>query len=313
MKTATTKGGIIAAQRNKPAETAKVQQNVATMMNTMLDKEGFRKRFDELLGKRAPQFIASLVALMNADESLKQVFYEAPVTIIQAALKAAAYDLPIDPGLGYAYIVPFNNKKKDGTYAHEAMFILGYKGMNQLALRSGAYKRINVIDVRDGELKAYNRLTEEIELDFIDDEEVREQTPVIGYCGYFQLVNGMEKTIYMTKKQIDQHEQKFRKGKFLPKTWRENYDSMACKTVFRRLIGKWGIMSVNYQVAADPATMAAATALASGQLDDEDQAFRVRQTIDMDTGEVLADTQTPTAQEQADDALLDDCIKPMNP
>lgn len=103
--------------------------SITTMMNAFLDREGMRKRFDELLGKRSPQFISSVVTLVNADVNLQKAFSEAPMTVIQAALKAATYDLPIDPNLGYAYIMPFNNsiKQEDGSYTkrHEATFILG--------------------------------------------------------------------------------------------------------------------------------------------------------------------------------------------
>lgn len=249
------------------------KQSVTTLLNSMLDSEGYRKRFDELLGSRAPQFISSIVSLVNADVNLQKVFYQAPVTIIQSALKAATFDLPIDPNLGYAYIVPFNNtvKAADGTTTKmmEATFIMGYKGMNQLALRTGVYKTINVVDVREGELKHYNRLTEEIELVFVEDEEEREKLPVIGWVGYFKLINGTEKTIYMTRKQIEAHEKKHRKGQYMGKGWREDFDSMAMKTVFRRLIGKWGLMSIDYQK-ADSATLAFAEAAAKGQFDDED-------------------------------------------
>ena len=249
---------------------AGASKSVTTLLNSMLDSEGYRKRFDDLLGSRAPQFISSIVSLVNADKTMQQIFYQAPVTIIQAALKAASYDLPVDPSLGYAYIVPFNNKKEDGTKRMEAGFIMGYKGMNQLALRTGVYETINVVDIREGELKSYNRLTEEIDIHFIEDEDEREALPILGWVGYFRLINGTKKTIYMTRKQIEAHERKHRKGQYMGKGWREDFDSMAMKTVFRRLIGKWGLMSIDYQ-RADKATIAAADAIAKGQFDDEDQ------------------------------------------
>lgn len=249
---------------------AVASKSVTTLLNSMLDSEGYRKRFDELLGSRSPQFISSIVSLVNADANMQKVFYQAPVTIIQSALKAATFDLPIDPNLGYAYIVPFNNKKSDGAKIMEATFVMGYKGMNQLALRTGVYKTINVIDVREGELKHYNRLTEEIDIQFIEDEDERESLSIIGWVGYFRLINGTEKTIYMTRKQIETHEKKHRKGQYMGKGWREDFDSMAMKTVFRKLIGKWGLMSIDYQK-ADKATLAAADAIAKGQFDDEDQ------------------------------------------
>ena len=142
--------------------------------------------------------------------------------------------------------------------------------MLQLALRTGAYKTINVTDVREGELKSYNRLTEEIELEFIEDEDKREATPVVGYVGYFKLINGSEKTIYMTKKQVEAHEKKNRKGKYMTKGWREDFEAMALKTVYRRLIGKYGLMSIDYRT-ADAHTVAAAQAIASGQFDADDE------------------------------------------
>ncbi len=202
---------------------------------------------------------------------LRLAAIESPNTIIQAALKAATFDLPIDPGLGYAYIMPFNNNSKqpDGSWLkkHEATFILGYKGMIQLAQRTGAYRKINVIDVRQGELKSYDRLTEDIELEFVQDEDEREKLPVIGWVGYFRLMNGAEKTIFMTRRQVEAHEKKFRKGQNMTKGWREDFDAMAAKTVLRRLIGKWGLMSIEYQ-RGDAATLEAATAIADGQYDD---------------------------------------------
>ena len=220
-------------------------------MSAMLDGEKMRSRFDELLGKRAPQFISSVVSLVNTTPALQEAFFDSPMTVIQAALKAATFDLPIDQNLGYAYIVPFKNNKKqpDGSWAKkmEASFILGWKGMHQLALRTGAYKTINVVDIREGELKSYNRLTEEVEIDFVDDEEAREKLQVIGYVGYYRLVNGAEKTIYMTVKQIENHEKRFRKGDYQGKGWKDDWDAMARKTVYRKLIGKWGVMSIDYQ------------------------------------------------------------------
>ena len=243
-------GKIQTAVQNRQMQTAPQQQSVNQLMNSILDGEKLRGRFNELLGKRAPQFVSALVSMVNADQNLQQAFYEAPMTVIQSALKAATFDLPIDQNLGYAYIVPFNNKKKVGDEwrkVKEATFILGWKGMHQLALRTGAYKAINVVDVREGELVRFNRLSEEIELNFIEDEGEREKLPIIGYVGYYRLVNGFEKTIYMSKSQIEAHEKKNRKGEYMGKGWKDDWDAMARKTVYRRLIGKWGVMSIDYQ------------------------------------------------------------------
>ena len=256
------------------------KQNINQIMNAMLDGEKMRSRFDELLGKRAPQFISSVVSLVNADKNMQLAFYESPMTVIQSALKAATFDLPIDQNLGYAYIVPFKNK---GVMT--ANFILGWKGMHQLALRTGAYKTINVIDIREGELKSYNRLTEDVDVVFEEDEDKRESLPVVGYVGYYKLVNGAEKTIYMTIKQIENHEKKNRKGDFMGKGWRDDWDTMARKTVYRRLIGKWGVMSIDYQSHGEAVNLA-------NQMQDEynlvnENVAEAEYTeVDTDTGEV---------------------------
>lgn len=277
-------------------ETVGVQEKktVNTLMNAMLDGEKLRGRFDELLGKRAPQFISSVVSMVNADANLQQAFYESPMTIIQSALKAATFDLPIDQNLGYAYIVPFKNSKKtaDGNWVKkmEASFILGWKGMHQLALRTGAYKTINVVDIREGELKSYNRLTEEVKIEFIEDDNEREARPVIGYVGYYRLINGAEKTIYMTVKQIENHEKKNRKGEYMGKGWKDDWDAMARKTVYRRLIGKWGVMSIDYQSHGDAVNLA-------NQIQDEynlenpsiPEAEFIEVDVNTETGEVIED------------------------
>lgn len=259
---------ISAAVQQRAAAPAPATASVGVMLNSLLDREGYRKRFDELLGKRAPQFVSSIVSMVNGDKNLQKAFMNAPITVIQSALKAATFDLPIDPTLGYAYIVPFNNRKDDGSYVMEASFVIGYRGLLQLAMRTGAYEKINVVDVREGELVSYNRLTEDVELEFVEDEDERDALPIIGWCGYYRLTNGMEKTIYMSRKQIVKHEEKNRKGKYMGKGWRTDFDAMAAKTVLRRLIGKWGILSIDYQMKADASTMAAAEALATGKVDD---------------------------------------------
>lgn len=266
--------GIIqtATQNNKPE--TKNNNGVNAMLNSILDKEGMRKRFDEILGKRAPQFISSIVSLVNADKSLQRAFAEAPMTVIQSALKAATFDLPIEPSLGYAYIVPFNNSYKDddGNWRKrmEANFIIGYKGMIQLCLRTGAYSRVpDAVDVREGELVSYDRLTGDCEFKWEEDEEKREKLPIIGYAGYFRLKNGAEKTIYMTVKQIEAHERKNRKGRDMGKGWKDDFDAMAKKTVIRKLAGKYGLMSITYQD-GDSETVRMANAVMEGDFQDNE-------------------------------------------
>ena len=285
---------VIGATNNAPAATVEqaAKRTVGGLLQAMLDSENLRSRFQELLGNRMPQFMGSIISMVNEDPYLKEAFFNAPMTVLQSAMKAASYNLPIDKSLGFAYVVPFWNSK---TGKREAQFILGYRGMIQLANRTGAYERLNVVDVRQGELKRFDRLTEDVDIEWIADETEREKLPVVGYLGYFRLVNGYEKKIYMSVGQIDAHEKKFRKGKAgskRPAIWEDNYDGMACKTVLRRLIGKWGLMSIDYQK-ADTATIKIAQDIATGTVDDE-------LTIDMEQPapipEKTVTTQQPAAQ-----------------
>lgn len=285
-----------AAQNNKPE--VKKQQGVNTLLNSIIDGEGMRKRFDELLGQRTPQFLSSIVSLVNADANLQRAFYEAPMTVIQSALKAATFDLPIEPSLGYAYIVPFNTKYKDenGEWRTrmEATFIPGYKGLVQLCLRTGAYSRVpDAVDVREGELVSYDRLTGDAVFEWEEDEDKRETLPVIGYAGYFRLKNGAEKTIYMTVKQIQAHEKKNRKGQYMTKGWRDDFDAMARKTVIRRLAGKYGLMSIVYQN-ADADTVKLANEVMQGDYPEADTSDTIPADfvdVDENTGEVIEEAE----------------------
>ncbi len=272
MATATSIKNEIQARKTAPAAKA---PSVSAMMNDFLDGEKLRARFNEVLGKRAPQFVSALVSLINADTKMTQCFFESPMTVVQSALKAATYDLPIDQNLGFAYLVPFKNKQDDGKYRHECTFILGYKGMEQLAMRTGVYERLSATAVHEGELKHFDYLKEDYEFDWIQDVEEREKAPIIGYAAYFRLKNGMEKTVYMSKKQIEDHEVKHRKGKYKNSVWTSNEGAMCEKTVIRKLLGKWGIMSIDYRT-ADESTLNFASALATGTLDDTDM-------VDMET------------------------------
>lgn len=285
---------IQAAVKAKAPE-AKAKQSINTVMSAVLDGENMRKRFEELLGERTPQFISSLVTMVNDDTKLQQAFYENPMSVIKSALRAASYDLPIDPGLGFAYIMPFNVSYKDseGNWHKkmEATFVPGYKGLNQLCLRTGAYSRIpDAVDVREGELKRYDRLTGDIEFQWIEDDEEREKLPIVGYAGYFRLKNGAEKTIYMTKKKIEAHEKEHRKGNEMSKGWRENFDEMARKTVIRKLITKYGMMSIQYRDGSEAAANLMSAAMESEGPDNipdieyEDATFVE---VDEGTGEVI--------------------------
>ncbi|MGM0903093.1 MAG: recombinase RecT [Bacillota bacterium] len=211
-------------------------------LKSLLNTPTMQKKFEQVLAKKAPQFMASILNLYNGDPNIQAA---EPMSIVSSAMVAASLDLPVDKNLGYAWIVPFYDSKK----GHKAaQFQLGYKGYIQLALRTGQYKSINVIEVREGELVKWNRLTEEIELDL----DAATSEKVIGYCGYFKLANGFEKTVYWTRDQVEAHRIKFNKAKdkkSLNNVWRSDYDAMAMKTVLRNMLGKWGILSIEMQKA----------------------------------------------------------------
>lgn len=245
----------------------------------LLNSISFKKRFEEILDKRAPQFMASIVNLVNSDANLQQC---QPVSVIQACAMAATMNLPIDKNLGYAWIVPYKNK---------ATFQIGYKGYIQLALRSGQYRAINVIDVHEGELAAWNPLTEEFNIDF----KQKTSDAVIGYAGYFELLNGFRKAVYWSKEDIQAHRRRFSKTKS-GGVWDTDFDAMARKTVIRNMLSKWGILSIDMQMAES---------LETKQEDDTAQEPvlvnpETGEVIDIDANELLGQAQE---NEQANDLL----------
>ncbi|WP_369675260.1 recombinase RecT, partial [Enterococcus faecium] len=158
-----------------------------------------RKKFEEVLHDNANAFMSNVMTLVSNDSYLAD---SEPMSIMSGALTAATLNLGLDKNLGYAYLVPFNSKNKQtGKWEKKAQFMLGYKGYIQLAQRSGKYKALNVIEVYEGELKSWNRLTEEFEFD----PNGRTSDEVIGYVGYFELLNGFKKTVYWTKQEIEAH------------------------------------------------------------------------------------------------------------
>ncbi len=213
---------------------------------TLMSQPAMKKKFNDILHEKSDAFMGSLLTLVGGDDYLSKA---EPMTIIASALKAATMDLPIDKNLGYAYIVPFNRKEKvgkDWITHNEAQFILGYKGYIQLAQRSGQYKALNAIEIYEGQLIEWNPLTEEFQFDY----NAKQSDRVIGYVGFFELLNGFKKTVYWTKQEVEAHRIKHAKGfdkTKLTGAWKENYDAMAIKTVLRNMLAKWGILSVEMQ------------------------------------------------------------------
>lgn len=213
-------------------------------LKALLNTPTMKKKFEEVLKDKANGFMASILTLVSNDSYLAD---SEPMSILTGALTAATLDLGLDKNLGYAYLVPFKTQNKStGRWEKKANFVLGYKGYIQLAQRSGQYKALNVTEVCEGELISWNRLTEE----FIFDQKAKTSDDVIGYVGYFELLNGFKKTVYWTKQEIESHRQANSKDKDKTKksgVWFSDYDSMARKTVLRGLLSKWGILSIEMQ------------------------------------------------------------------
>jgi len=224
-------------------------------VKALFAKDEVKSKFQEMMGKRAASFITSVLQITSQNEMLATAD---PVSIYQSAAVAATLDLPLNNNLGFAYIVPYNSKQKDGSWKVVAQFQIGAKGFKQLALRSGQFLKINDTDVREGELKKHNRLTGEIEFEWIQDAKERLVRPIIGYASYFELLNGFEKTYYMTVDELKDHglrfSQTFKKGFGL---WKDDFDGMARKTVIKLNLSKNAPLSVDMQkaVVADQAVV----------------------------------------------------------
>lgn len=233
--------------KNQLAERPQKQVDPSKLgIKALMNTPTMKKKFEEVLHDNANGFMANVMTLVSNDSYLAD---SEPMSIMSGALTAATLNLGLDKNLGYAYLVPFNSKNKQtGKWEKKAQFVLGYKGYIQLAQRSGQYRALNVIEVYDGELKSWNRLTE----DFDFDPDGRKSEEVIGYVGYFELLNGFKKTVYWTKQEIEAHRISNSKDKDKTKktgVWASDYDAMARKTVLRNMLSKWGILSIEMQKA----------------------------------------------------------------
>ena len=214
-------------------------QSIVEFMSQPATRENIQKT----LGERSGQFVASVASLYNTVDKLQECDKK---SVMLACLVATSLDLPVNPNLGFAYIIPYKDKNKGMV----AQLQLGYKAFIQLAQRSGKVKTINVTDVREGEVKEFNRMTGGISFEWIQDSEARKKTKIIGYLAYIELLNGFSKNLYMTVSELTEHglqfSQTFKKGYGL---WKEDFDSMASKTVIKLLLAKYAPLSVEMQTA----------------------------------------------------------------
>lgn len=234
-------------------EIVKKQGNTQIGFTSFMTSGVVQKKVNEILGdeKRGARFISSIVSAVNSNPALKECDNS---SILSGALLGEALSLSPSPTLGRMYLVPFQDKNRGMV----AQFILGYKGYLELAMRSGQYKDINVMEIREGEYKGRNKENGNPTFEFIEDDDEREKKKIIGYMASFTLVNGFTKTIYKTQKQMEEHALQYSNGYRSDKKkgtaytfWSKDFTSMAFKTLLRQLISRWGIMSIELQQAYD--------------------------------------------------------------
>jgi len=216
-------------------------------LKSVINDERTKNKFKEMLGNKAAGFLTSLMNTTNGNAQLQQAD---PNSILKAGAIAATLDLPIDPNLGFAYIVPYKNKYKDETGSwrekNEAQFQMGYKGFVQLAIRTGQYKRINVTELYEGQFESYDPITDELKYNL----DNRLSDEITHYVAYFQTINGFEKYNVMSKEEIENHAKKFSKTySYKGSSWQTNFNTMAKKTVLKLLLSKFGILSIEMQTA----------------------------------------------------------------
>ena len=232
--------------------------------SVVIQSDMYKKLINNTLGdpKKATRFIASITSAVATNPALQEC---EPSSIVAGALVGEALELSPSPVLGEYYLVPFKNSKEGVT---KAQMQIGYKGYLHLAIRSGQYKDIDVFEIHEGEFKGRDKETGTFKFEFIENEAERLSKPVIGYMGYFELLNGFRKTLYISKEEMEQHANTYSKafnledykklqaGQIPEKDlwkyssfWYKNFDTMAFKTVLRQLISKWGIMSIQLQEA----------------------------------------------------------------
>lgn len=214
-----------------------------------LTQDAVKQQINNVIGgKDGQRFISAIVSAVNTNPALQECTNQ---SILSGALLGESLKLSPSPQLGHYYLVPFNDKDKGKV----AQFQLGYKGYIQLAIRSGQYKKLNVMAIKEGELEYFDPLNEDIKVNLmIDNWDAREEAQTIGYYAFFELVNGFRKAIYWSKVQMVAHALKYSPGykKDLDKGWKytfwsKDFDGMAYKTMLRQLISKWGVMSIELQ------------------------------------------------------------------
>lgn len=219
-------------------------QVAVKQFTTTISSDAVKNKVNAIIGdeKKGAKFISYLTNMVTQNPSLAECEQS---SVINSAL--VGFGLDLSHQLGYFYVVPFNDRKNNRKVA---TFQMGWKGYVQLAIRSGLYTSLNAIEVKKGELKKYDRLEDEVELEFLDDK-VRDTVETVGYVAYYKLSTGIKKALYWSKERMQQHAIKYSQGYQSDVKngtqytfWSKDFDGMALKTMIRQLISKWGIMSV---------------------------------------------------------------------
>lgn len=234
------------AQENK---NKKEEKTGLQLFNQTITSPVWQKYLEDILKERKGSFVNNVTALVAGDPKLQECV---PATIVFAALKATALNLPLDKSLGMAFCIPYKNSKQ-GTVV--AQFQLGYKGVKQLALRSGQFAVIpNATEIKEGELISRNRLTGECVFKFIEDDKERADAKTIGYASYFRLLNGAESTFYMSIEEMEAHAMRYSqtyRSKYdnvrQESKWTTDFDDMAKKTVIKLNLSRNAPLSVEMQ------------------------------------------------------------------
>ena len=237
----------VTAQEAQAPATQNQNTNVAKKetVKSLFESPEIKQRIAAILDKNAPQFITSVIQLVNSDKNLAEC---KPISVINAAMTAATLNLPLNNNLGFAYVVPYNVSVGNNQWEKQAQFQLGYKGFKQLAQNTGRFSILNQTDVREGELKKQNRLTGEIDFEWIEDAEARLKAKILGYVSYFKLTNGFVSILYMTDAEIEQHARQYSKVYKKDGTggglWKTDRNAMALKTVTKLNISKNAPLSI---------------------------------------------------------------------
>ena len=233
--------------------------------SAFLTSDAIKHRINEMVGgKDGQRFITSIISAVSTNPALAECEHS---TILSAAMLGESLKLSPSPQLGQYYMVPFKDKKRG---CKVAQFQLGYKGYIQLAIRSGYYKKLNVLAIKEGELVSFDPLEEEIKVNLVEDDREREALPTIGYYAMFEYQNGFRKAMYWSREKMMAHADRYsmafsaqayerlQKGEIPEKDlwkyssfWYKDFDGMAYKTMLRQLISRWGIMSIDLQKAMD--------------------------------------------------------------